>query len=126
MATSSMSVVASMLAKNPSIVDEQRVLYDCVSSTNAIYCERWRLRVNEAKRNRMFEDLMVEAPEAIANGNTTLLGNSESFMPGRNDHKVGLSRSIIDHTFIANIDGQTVNSNKERTWERDVPISTEE
>lgn len=51
----------TMVAEDSGFIDEQQTLYESMWSAHTISRERWQLHVNEAARDRLFEDIMVEA-----------------------------------------------------------------
>lgn len=105
-----------MVTENPSIVEEQRAMYESMCSTRTIR-EWWRLRVNEAERKRMFEEIAAdantEAAHAIADGKVANVGNSALFASGRNDHEARPSTSIVSLTSTDKVHGQAADSGEE-------------
>lgn len=83
----------------------------------AIRREQWRLRVMEAERDALFDEIAtevdVEATRAIADGDADNVGSSGSFAPRRNDQEAGPSTSVLDLTSTGDVHGHTTHSGEE-------------
>lgn len=99
-----------MVVKDPGFVDMQRVVLESMCSAYTIRHEWWHLRVMEAERDRLFNQIAAEAAQAVADVTGTNISSSTLFTPHRNNREAGPSSSMVNLTSTGDMEGRADSS----------------